>query len=419
MKEINLFIMDMASAENTTGVDRYINTLVKGLEIYPFISVCWIHLIQDNSLLFHTEEKYEHYTRITIPLPQQFNEIINERFWIRKYNEQVYRLVKHLFILMQNCILHTHTLNLIDLAVFIREHKQCKVITHLHCISWKGYYNTNTQKFNELYNKMYLQNVTKIDSHSFISNNCELHSYTKSNHIICVTRCAVDFLKKLITKPNDNITIIPNGINDCFNEKSINNKRTHTFNLLYVGVISDSKGLSYILEALRKVSKQGYNVSLTVAGKSTEAVKAKIKKENKDLTLNLLGRISFEELINYYTESDAGVIASLQEQSSYVAIEMAMFGLPVITTAVDGLDEIFTDNVNSLKVNTLFSRAMGLSADVDMMANKIIMLIEDHELREQLSKNVRELYQNELTLQHMMISTVNAYKKVIGGNEYE
>ncbi len=93
---------------------------------------------------------------------------------------------------------------------------------------------------------------------------------------------------------------------------------------------------------------------------------------------------------------------------------MAMYGLPVITTAVDGLDEIFTDNVNALKVNTLFSKARGLTVDTVQLAAKIIFLIENKKIREQLSLNVRRLYETELTLDRMMKQTVEVYKNMIG-----
>lgn len=36
---------------------------------------------------------------------------------------------------------------------------------------------------------------------------------------------------------------------------------------LYVGTISPSKGLLYIIEAMRKLKDQGYTVSLIAAGK--------------------------------------------------------------------------------------------------------------------------------------------------------
>ena len=95
-----------------------------------------------------------------------------------------------------------------------------------------------------------------------------------------------------------------------------------------------------------------------------------------------------------------------------------MSGLPVITTAVDGLDEMFTDNVNALKVNTTFSKVSGLSVDTGEMSEKIITLIEDKMLRMQLGRNARQLYENELTLERMMKQTVKVYKEMAGGSEY-
>ena len=434
MPSINLFLIDMAHADNTSGVDRYLETLLIGLAAYPFIHIHWIHLRDDNIMLLHCEEQHDSYTKITIPLPQQYNEIIAERFWIRQYNEQVFRLTEHLFRGKQNCILHLHTLNLIDLTVFIREQVPCKIITHLHCIPWKMHYNTDKRKFNELYQQVYVNESPEVNVNDFITNNCELQSYTDADHVVCVTRCAVDFLTKVMGKADENITVIPNGIDDFVqdvtrlsrrNENIENNNHisgstlldikrvtSDIFKLLYVGVITESKGLGYILKAMRKVNRQGYNLSLAIAGKITPMFSEKLKNENRDLSLYILGRVPFDELKKHYSESDAGIIASLQEQSSYVAIEMAMFGLPVITTAVDGLDEMFTDNLNALKVNTRFSNVFGLSVDVDMMAEKIIMLIEDNELRAQLRKNVRVLYEKELTLQRMMQQTIDVYQKI-------
>lgn len=413
---INLFLMDMSHADNTSGVDRYVGTLLKGLEAHPYIHVHWIHLRHDPSILFHHEEQIRSCTKITIPLPQQFNEIIAQKFWVNKYNEQIYRITRHLFEGKQNCIIHIHTLNLIDLAVFVRSKIKCKVITHLHCIPWKSSYNGDIRIFNELYNLQYVDKVSRPDRRRFITNNSELQSYADADHIICVTRCAMEFLEKVMAISSNNISVIPNGINDLqdTSEKEVRGDG-EVFHLLYVGVLIKSKGLDYILEAMRKVKQKGYAVSLTVVGKANPADIVRIKNTNKDLTLNILGRIPFCELINYYGISDAGVIASLQEQSSYVAIEMAMFGLPVITTAVDGLDEIFTDNVNVLKVGTHFSKIRGLTVDTNQMADKIIMLIRDRELRERLGKNVRDLYEKELSLRRMTCETVGVYQELTEG----
>lgn len=70
--------------------------------------------------------------QVTIPLPQQKNEIIGERYWFQKYNEYAFSLIRHLFEDKPNRILHIHTLNLIALASYIKSRLPCKIITHLH-----------------------------------------------------------------------------------------------------------------------------------------------------------------------------------------------------------------------------------------------------------------------------------------------
>lgn len=412
---INLYLIDMSQATNTSGVDRYIDTLVHGLQSYTEIKVHWIHLRHDSSLLFPKEEQTDAYIKYTIPLPQQYSSIIAERFWIRKYNEQVFRLTRHLFENRENCIIHLHTLNLIDLAVYIREKTGCKVITHLHCIPWKGLYNSDKKRFNKLYEITYIDKKKEAaNPDRYVTSNCELQSYAAPDALICVTQCAVDFLETCIRTFSTNMKVIPNGINDLnrHSEKRIAKTNDDTFSCLYVGVVSESKGVRYILKALNLVKQQGYNVSLSIAGACNPTFSQKVKQDFPDIDVTVLGRVPFDELKTLYLNSDIGIIASLQEQASYVAIEMAMFGLPIVSTAVDGLDEIFTHEINALKVNTTFSSVFGLSVDTEMMAQQIIRLIKDSELRNKLSLNVRKLYENELNIDLMLQRTVQVYQSV-------
>jgi glycosyltransferase involved in cell wall biosynthesis len=415
MDEINLFIIDISSMANTSGVNRYITTLLKDIKNYSFIHICQIQFIQNAPILFHKEEITEHYINVTIPYPQQSNEIISERYWFQKYSEQVFSIIQHLFENKINCIIHIHTLNLIALALYIKNQIPCKIITHLHCIPWKNLYNKDKRKFNRLYFLSYLTKKPIANKMPFFTNNCEWESYTASDRIICVTDSGKNFLQKTMKISGENITVIPNGINDWGSDNHLKNSKRpfDTFQCLFVGVLTESKGIFYILKALRQVQLRGYKVILNMAGKYNPSIQKQLAEEYGDLQINLLGRISFEELLQYYKESDIGIIASLQEQCSYVAIEMAMFGLPIITTAVDGLDEMFTDGVNALKVNILFSKVFGLRVDTDMMADKIITLIENDELRRQLGKNARELYKERFNLEQMMQQTVDVYKQLV------
>lgn len=148
---------------------------------------------------------------------------------------------------------------------------------------------------------------------------------------------------------------------------------------------------------------------MVAVGKGSKLYLEQIKAQYADVAVHFTGSIPFEELKDYYRTCDAGVIASLQEQCSYVAIEMAMFGLPVITTAVDGLDEMFIHGENALKVSTRYSRVYGLSVDVEELVKRMKQLMDENELRKKLGINARKRYEECFALEDMMERIVDIY----------
>lgn len=413
MKTINLFLADINVAGNTSGVDRYIFVLIEGLKKYININICRINFKHDSEWLFCKETVNDGYTEFTVPMPQSPNEMISEKFWTNRYNENAYYITEHLFKNKENMILHLHTLNLMDFALVVRKHyPECKIITHLHCIPWKGFFNSNISRFNRLYRQIYIDNDIPA-MELLVSNHSELRSYNEADRIICVTRCASDFLTRMMGINPSKIAIICNGISDKASGILPAERKNKDFMFLYVGTISPSKGLLYILEAMRKLKDQGYTVSLIAAGKGQKVYVEQIKLSYPDLRIRFTGSISFDELKDYYMTCDAGIIASLQEQCSYVAIEMSMFGMPLITTAVDGLDEMFIDEENALKVSTRFSNVYGLSADTDDMANKMKRLIDDKELRYRLGNNIRKLYEKNFGVDEMIEKTIEIYNELL------
>ncbi|WP_435816992.1 glycosyltransferase [Bacteroides fragilis] len=63
------------------------------------------------------------------------------------------------------------------------------------------------------------------------------------------------------------------------------------------------------------------------------------------------GRIRKEKLYQLYQISDIGVLPSLQEQCSYVAIEMMMHGIPLIGTASTGLEDMIQEGLNGYAIS--------------------------------------------------------------------
>lgn len=413
MKTINLFLTDINVSGNTSGVDRYLTVLIDGLKHYPYINICRINFRHDPERLLYGETVKEGYREVVIPMPVSPNEMISKEFWTDRYNGVAYHIIRHLFEGIDNMVFHLNTLNLMDFALTVKKHHpDCKIVTHLHCIPWKGFFNTNISRFNSLYQKVYLDNV-KPKTGELLSNHCELRSYQEAERIICVTQCAKEFLTQLMDISAKKIHVIINGISDKTDSGVSVERKNETFRFLYVGAITPSKGLTYILEAMRKIQQQGYDASLIVVGSGSKLYLERIKASYSDVPVQFTGRIPFEELKGYYQTCDAGIIASLQEQCSYVAIEMAMFGLPIITTAVDGLDEMFSNEKNALKVPTKFSKVYGLSVDTDNMVTRMKKLMDEKDFRKELGFHARQLYEEQFGSKTMIEKTVEIYHELI------
>ena len=408
---INLFLMDITHSGATNGVDRYLMCLIDGLKRYPQIKVHWISLLSDDTMLFHRTEQKGHYLKTTIPMPQTPNEIIREFFWTDKFNGAVFDIISHLFENRDNIIIHTNTLNLIDLAVYIKKMYKVKIITHIHCIAWKNLYDRSQWKFNILYKRYYLSaNICKPED--FITNKSEKRAYECADKIISGTHCAKEFLKRVISIPPEKVAVSPNGMDDQCEQVTFKEIGNSPIEFLFVGTINRSKGIFHILEALRFVRDEGYEILLHVIGKGSWKEGEKIFDKYNDIPMNFSGSVPFATLKEYYEKCHIGLIASLHEQASYVGVEMSMFGMPVVTTAVDGLDEMFEDEVNALKVSTTFSRTRGLNVNTRLMADKILELIRDREKRKRIAEGSRQLYLSRLTASRMVKQVVEVYREV-------
>jgi glycosyltransferase involved in cell wall biosynthesis len=149
-----------------------------------------------------------------------------------------------------------------------------------------------------------------------------------------------------------------------------------------------------------------------MAGIVSTTDRNKIVTNYNHLNIEILGQISFEYLQKLYSTCTMGIVPSLHEQCSYVAIEMAMFGVPMIVSDVDALSEMFEHEKTALFTPLVFDTDFGLNADNDKFVENIIRLIEDKDLRNNLSHNVQQLYREKFTLDRMIAETVEVYKKL-------
>lgn len=388
---------------NPSGVVRYIQMLKKGLSSQIGIKVHSI--ILSSKIIFCKIHKEVDCLTIYIPFFAESDFLRNDTRARDKYFITISNIVTPYLQNTGNLLWHVQELFMVKLAKQLSEKNGGAIITHLHIIPWKFFIDNHQSFFNTLY-KQWLNR----DFNTISTNELESKAYLLSDKIICVSHSAQIHIESSYKIPASKCIIIYNGLS--MEKQQQSRRETHKYELLFVGRATKGKGIFSLLNALKKVKKRGYLVELNLAGQCSDTMSEIIHFKYKDLLVNILGILSYEDLQQLYLRCTIGVVPSLHEQCSYTAIEMMMFGMPMIVSDVDALSEMFEDEVNALKVPLVFDEDFGLSVDEEKLASAIIRLIEDETLRQQLGRGARENYEKRFTLEQMIQNTVSVYEQL-------
>jgi|YelNatPaOPRAMG01_1025707.scaffolds.fasta_scaffold00769_6 glycosyltransferase involved in cell wall biosynthesis len=190
------------------------------------------------------------------------------------------------------------------------------------------------------------------------------------------------------------IYYIPNGIEDQFNVELSQYKKFQSdkINILFVSVLREDKGLTWLIKSLKIVRENissSCELNIYIIGEFYDVSYEKyIHKLSNDLGLtdiiNFVGSKIGHEKWEYFYNADMFCFPTFFESESFgnVLIEAMMFELPIITSNWRAIPEIVTEEVGVvIPVN-----------DVDLLAQKIILLINNPILRINLGKNARSRY---------------------------
>lgn len=400
-----LILTEMATAGVTTGVNRYVSQWMAAL-VAAGQPVVYLRFECNSSHCFVHHETENNLVRIICPLPDKMDTLVSHRQRFAAYLEVVYPHLRP--YLQEGCILHLHTINLIDLAQRIRQDVPCYTMLHLHCIPWKNSYNSHPQCFLKLYSAW--NDTGKCHAEAYYVINNEAEAYQQADHIVCVTQSGKQFLTHLGIDAQK-ISVVYNGLDDLASTTARDYQLHSPIRLLFVGSSHQSKGLRSVLSAVEVLQAYGHEVLLTVAGHLPKQQREALQQTFPTVHLDCRGNLDYDALCEVYAEADLGIIASVQEQCSCAAIEMMRSGLPIVSTAVDGLQEMFGHEQQALLVE-LSHDEMGMpEANVAQLVSHLTRLIHDATLRERLGTQARAHFLRMFSLQQMFDHTLSLYQQ--------
>lgn len=160
-------------------------------------------------------------------------------------------------------------------------------------------------------------------------------------------------LYKLVNPKVDNTKClnIPNGIDECFFDTTINDKKLNDqIKLVYVGAFTKNKGIIDSILAIESLRVEGFNISFEGIGKGLP-FRVEEKRYLDDLNklcegkswVKLYDFISKEELKEKLRENDIFIMPAVNETFGLVYVEAMSQGLPIIYTKGHGFDGYFPD----------------------------------------------------------------------------
>lgn len=245
-------------------------------------------------------------------------------------------------------------------------------------------------------------------------------TFLNVDRIIAVTKHGKEHIVNKLGDESKIITIY-NGIDpDIFIKKGKGHNIRQKYGIdhddkiiLFCGRIDQIKGLKYLSKAFTLLLEKLPTCRLVIAGDGdyNEFIQ---NSRAFSSNINYLGFIPFDDLIELYQEASIGVIPSLQEQCSYVALEMLHSGLPVVASGLGGLKEIFIHNKNALLVDmeTNPKNSYGISPRIDQFTANMYSLITNDQMRERFSQDAVIRAKEEFSIFMMVNSYINSISNI-------
>jgi glycosyltransferase involved in cell wall biosynthesis len=192
---------------------------------------------------------------------------------------------------------------------------------------------------------------------------------------------------------------VPNGIEDTFEIYGNTNPSAHDKRdpqLLFVGVLYESKGVCLLLEACKILLERRVPFHLKVMGKFESPqfereVKSLIEANGLADKVTFLGQLKGQKKFAAFASADIFCYPTFFESESFgvVAVEAMCFSLPVVATRWRGVQSVVDESRSGFLVPI---------KDAPALADKLEALIVDPELREVMGREGRKRYLEHFTV---------------------
>ncbi len=217
---------------------------------------------------------------------------------------------------------------------------------------------------------------------------------------ICVSRCDQHIGQRdKVLSSNTKSVVIYNGSPNP-NSKLINHTAHKPLKLVMVARFSPQKNQKLLIEALKKINPNSYQLTFVGDGETLIDCKRLVEQLSLSNSINFVG---FKKDVGpYLVNNDVYILTTHYEGLPISIIEAMSYGLPIIASDVGGNSELVTNNVNGYLVN-----------NVNELVNSILRLISNPDRVKDMGKKSRVMFQKKFTLNKSIEGINMAYEKLL------
>lgn len=231
-------------------------------------------------------------------------------------------------------------------------------------------------------------------------------TYGKCSRMIVLTEHWREVLS--VTFPKEKIVVIPNYsvLHPEVMEEDFRKRRNENRQVLYLGVLTEGKGMREMPEIIRRVTEEVPAATFVLGGVGdealvTEGLSRKLRTEN----LVLPGWVRGEEKEKLLRESMVFLLPSHMEAMPMSLLEAMGYGLPMVTTNVGGIPNLAGNGPQAV---------LAEAGDSGKMAEAIIRLLSDSAAWEEASKASYRRAEQEYSFERHLDGLEKVYRSVLG-----
>ncbi len=202
--------------------------------------------------------------------------------------------------------------------------------------------------------------------------------------------------------PEAKITVVFNPVAIPTSPHSRTARESHT--VLFLGRMNQAKGFFDLLEAIAIVKRHYQTVQLRCAGHGDfAAIQDRVRKLGIEDSVKLLGWVSGTAKEQELASAAVYVLPSYFEGLPMGVLEAMAFGAPVVATSVGGIPDAIVDGVSGFLVKP---------GDVDALAQRLVRLIRDAELRESFAREAYSRAQQLFSTETVLAQIEDLYRSL-------